>query len=372
MLRSARPYLSLLILLCSLGVSCDREDTESEADTQRSSSKRSGRSPRPSQRQSTGSQPPSGASPVTAGNGGGGGGHSASSFPAPMGTSGFPGSSSISSTAGSGTSLGSPATGTAGSAGPVATCATTYIVATHITIDVEWSGSLALAKGAGQVHLWSKSQFVETGDTATVVSKSCGSVLPEIKTTSLAGGYSVLPEIPDTAWDQPGMPMFTGTATRLATGWRVDPGVALVGLNMPDPSARWPDADEITGVDVDGDGNPGITAYPRVGGRFAAPPTNLSQSAHVEELYLAIRSVLALTSTSSGCPAAYGGEAAVTGLDNHVIGCRVEGGIPCTDSERDFVDSNRTEYKIQGGSFVSHRVDDDVTCADVRALLPVR
>jgi hypothetical protein len=244
-------------------------------------------------------------------------------------------------------------------------------VATHIIIDVEWSGSLALAKGAGQVHLWSKSQYVEAGDTATVVSKSCGSVLPEIKTTSLAGGYSVLPEIPDAAWDQPSMPMFTGTATRLATGWRVDPGVALVGLGLPDPSARWPDADEISGVDVDGDGNPGITAYPRIGGRFAAPPTNLSQSARVEALHLAIRSVMTLTSDSSGCPAAYGGKADVMNLDNHVIGCQVQGGAPCSDGERDFVDSNRTEYKIQGGSFVSQRLDGDVTCADVRALLPV-
>lgn len=249
-------------------------------------------------------------------------------------------------------------------------CPTSYTVATHIVIDVSWSGSLALTKGIGQVHLWSKSQFLESGDTATVTSRSCGSILPVIRVSALAGGYEVLPEIPDVTWDAPSMPTFTGVATRVGSSWTVTPGVALVGLTMPDPTVKWPDADEILGIDHDGDGSLGITAIPRAGGRFQAPPTNLAQSVRASQLHLAIRNVMSLTSNTPGCPQSYSGVANVTYFDNHVIGCQVDGGRPCTNGERDFVDGNRTVYEIQGGSFTAQRITDNATCADVRALLP--
>jgi len=246
-------------------------------------------------------------------------------------------------------------------------------VATHIVIDVAWDGSLALAKGSGQVHLWSKSKFVENGDRASVMSRSCGSILPETKTSALAGGYSVMPEIPNTAWDAASMPIFNGTATRLATGvWQVDPGVALMGLSMLDPNAEWPDADAVTGVDVDDDGTPGVTAITRVGGNFQAPAVNLTQSQRADELSLASRNIMTLTSNTIGCPERSEGVADVTAFDSHIIGCHVSGGGECTEGQRDFVDSNRTIYEVQGGSFTSQRIADDASCDEVRAALPIQ
>jgi hypothetical protein len=268
-----------------------------------------------------------------------------------------------------GVTTGSQGVGTSTGAGG---CPTTYTVATHIVIDVGWSGSLALTKGSGQVHLWSKSKFVESGDTAGVMSRSCGSILPEIKTSALAGGYSVLPEIPDTAWDAPSMPIFMGTATRQPTGWRVNPGVALMGLSMVDANAEWPDVDKITGIDVDDDGSAGVTAIPRVGGRFAAPPANLSQSARVDELHLASHNIMTLQSSTPGCPERQEGMAEVAAFDSHVICCHIAGGAECTPSQRDFVDSNRTVYEVQGGRFTSQRISDDASCDEVRAVLPIQ
>lgn len=269
-------------------------------------------------------------------------------------------------------------TGAAGSGSTVApprtaadtNCSDTYTVATHIVIDVAWSGSLALTKGQGQVHLWSKSTFVPSATGATVTSQSCGSALPVIRVSAFAGGYQVLPEIPDAAWDDPAMPTFTGSAVRQGDDWIVTPGVALVGLTLSDPTEPWPEADEISGLDQDGDGALGITALPRVGGAFEAPPVNLAQSARADALYLAIRNVMTLTSTSVGCPQTMSGSAEISHFDNHIIGCRVDTGRACTASERDFVDDNRTVYELHGGSFTSRRIAETASCAEVRSLLP--
>ncbi|MEY4582394.1 MAG: hypothetical protein RL701_7097 [Pseudomonadota bacterium] len=353
MLHCVRRFLPLLLVLCMAAPTCDLEDAESSPDQPPATAPSSGggHGPRggPSQQAPTSSTwpttgtPPSTLPPLP------------SNFPSlPNTTPNNPGTPS-----------------TSGTTGPTGSCLTAYTVATHIIIDVEWSGSLALAKGTGQVHLWSKSKFQETADSAVVMSRSCGSVLPPIQTSSLAGGYSVLPEIPDDAWEQPAMPVYNGTATRLAAGWQVSPGVALLGLTLTDPTVRWPDADKIMGVDVDGDGRLGITAYPRVGGRFQAPAVNLSQSEHAAELHLAIRSVMTLSSATMGCPQSYGGTADVTNFDSHVIGCRTTSGLDCDEGERDFVDGNRTKYEVVSGSFTSRRVADDISCGEIRTLLPI-
>jgi hypothetical protein len=258
-------------------------------------------------------------------------------------------------------------------AAPAVNCPANYTAATHIVINVEWAGSLALTGGNGEVHVWTKSQFAAAGDGVHVTSRSCGSLLPVIKLSILGGGYSVLPEIPDATWDVAAMPTFTGLATRtLGGGLQVSPGVALVGLSMADPLAPWPSANGVVGLDHDADGNLGITALPRQGGGFTAPPTSISQSTRVDKLFLAIRTVMTLRSESAGCPESDQGTADVTMFDSHVIGCHVAGGSDCSVAERDFVDANRTVYKILDAHYTTKRVSDTATCADVRAGLPLQ
>jgi len=203
-----------------------------------------------------------------------------------------------------------------------------------------------------------------------VESQSCGSVLPAITTTAIAGSEKILPEIPDLAWDSASMPTFTGTSTRSGDVVNVDPGVALLGLSLSNPKATWPAATSITGVDSDGDGKGGVTANLKQTGGFVAVPTNLAKSSRADKIYLAIRNIMTLSATAPGCPETYTGTASVTDFENHVIGCHVKGGSECDSTQSKFVDDNRTIYKLGSASFTSQRVAADASCADVRALLP--
>ena len=250
-------------------------------------------------------------------------------------------------------------------------CPTDYSMATHIVINVSWKGTLALAAGSGKVHVWTKSHNVENGNTISVVSSSCGSVLPAIMTSSLAGSEKILPEIPDAAWDAPSMPTFTGTGTRSGDILNLDPGVALLGLSLSDPKAAWPAASSISGVDHDGDGNSGLTATSKETDGFKAVPVNISRSARADKVYLAIRNIMTLTATAPGCPDSYMGTANVSKFENHIIGCHVKGGNECNSDQKQFVDDNRTVYVLGSATFSSQRVAADASCAAVRAALPL-
>lgn len=236
-------------------------------------------------------------------------------------------------------------------------------------MNVTWSGA-HINSGSGTVHLWSKSKLNQSGSTATTEGMPCGSTLPEVTTKSYAGGLKVSVEVPNAAWDSAQMPKFTGTATKVGSSLTVDPGISLVGLTMTDPTAAWPAASAITSVNHDGDAKPGITAIPKDATGYSLPPTSISQSSRVDEVYLATRTVMTLNATVDGCPQTYSGTASVTKFESHVIGCHVKGGGECTTTEANFVDDNRTIYTVGSATFTTKVVSDTATCADVRAALP--
>jgi hypothetical protein len=262
------------------------------------------------------------------------------------------------------------AAGSGGTSGAGGTCPTQYTTASHIVLNVTWDGSLAINSGSGKVDIWTKSKFVDNGTTATVESVSCGSVLPVIQETGIAGGKKVLPEIPTAAWDNANMPKFAGTSTKSGNTLTLSSGVGLVGLTMTNPTAAWPSATAITSADHDGDTKPGITAVPRDSGEYQAPPTSLSKTNFADKLYLATRNVMTMTATVAGCPQTYTGTANVTKFENHVIGCHVKGGGECNSTQAGFVDDNRTVYKVGTATFTSKVVSDNATCSEVRAALP--
>jgi hypothetical protein len=261
-------------------------------------------------------------------------------------------------------------------------CPTEYTMATHIVMNVTWPKTevkvgvikvTVVPAGSGVVHLWSRSFFEEDGNTSGVRSKSCGSVLPPIKTSAAAGGENLLPQIPDGAWDQPTMPEFIGSATKTGNSVVASTGVALVGLTMDDPNATtWPARVNIGGVDHDSDGFAGLAAVPKTDGGYKALPLDLNRSARADRLDLAIRTVMTLNSTVEGCPEDYEGTANVTKFQNHIIGCHVQGGGECDDTQKSFVDNNRTVYTVTSATFTAKRVDDDASCAEVRAALPIQ
>jgi hypothetical protein len=275
--------------------------------------------------------------------------------------------------AGSGGSAGSsePIAGSGGSGGN--TCPTVYTMATHIQMQVTWPkksilGVTVVEAGSGTVHIWTKSKFTEDGSTATVVSKSCGSTLPEIVAL---GNEKLLPEIPNASWEKSSMPSFTGTATKTGDQISASPGTALVGLTMStSPTATWPARTSIMGVDHDSDSHPGLAAVPKTGGGYSQIPVDISRSKRADRVDLAIRNVMTLSATVSGCPETYTGTASVTKFDNHIIGCHISGGSECSDTQIKFVDDNRTVYAVGSATYKAMRVSDSATCADVRAAVP--
>jgi len=292
-----------------------------------------------------------------------------------MGGSGDVGGMGGSAAGGAGGMAAGGSGGAGGTGGSGSTCPTKYAMATHVIMNVSWpkttfAGITVVNAGTGKVHVWTKSAFDENGNMATVVSKSCGSALPAIQTTAIAGSEKLLPEIPNDVWDQSSMPSFTGSATKNGSAVSANPGTALVGLKMTDPNATWPAVASVMGVDHDSDGHPGIHAVSKTDSGYTAVPADINRSKRTDRLDLATRATMTLSATVNGCPETYSGTANVTKFDNHVIGCHIQGGSECDTTQRNFVDSNRTVFTVTSATFSSKRVADAASCADVRAALP--
>lgn len=254
--------------------------------------------------------------------------------------------------------------------------------ASHIVLMVRWPAHLAITAGHGEVHLWTKADLVFERGRVTGTARPCGSVVPALTKAGIVGGGQVQLEFPGAVWESPAMPVFqvTGSFTgfRVGAALSMDPIASTVGLTMIDPlNDAWPgQASQITAVDHDGDGYPGIRAIPRTDPPFAAPPLDLGavldpSGAHADEVYLATRTVVQLTGTRASCASA-AGTAQVSAFDSHVVGCHVQGGGACTQAQSDFLDASLPLFEVESATFEMVQVPSTATCAAVRAALPVR
>ena len=259
-----------------------------------------------------------------------------------------------------------------------------FTLGIHIILDVTWAGSLATEKGSGKVHLWNKAMLNANGTALTGEAANCGTTLPDIVLSGagviVTGKSKVQIQIPFESWDKPSIPKFQQTGT--LSGWAVgsdikmEPTVALVGLTMPDPMAPWPASYlDIMGVDHDGDGAMGISGLGKNDATYTYPPTGLGafgSAPTADKVYIASRTVVQLTGKTTSCEE-QAGTANAKFFDNHIIGCHVFNGGECTrtgnGNQTDFIDVSRTVYVPTGGTFVSKKLPDNATCADVRAAL---
>jgi hypothetical protein len=259
---------------------------------------------------------------------------------------------------------------------------TNFTLAVHITMDVTWPGTISTNMGTGKVHLWNRAAMTANGSNLTGKVNSCGTSLPDIVLNGVgataAGGMFVSIEIPHASWDSPSIPVFDqkGTFTGFEVGNTTDMEytVALVGLTMADPlNAPWPATyTGVTGQDAEGDGQLGITGVPKNGNGYVYPPTALGifgSAPAAKNVYIASRNVLALKGTVTKCEE-LAGDVNVKFFDNHVIGCLTTMNMPCNADQTKFVDDSRTKYTVTKASFVSKRVPETASCADVRAALP--
>lgn len=321
--------------------------------------------------------PASGGSPGSGGSTGVGG--------APTGSGGAPGGGSGgAATPGAGGATGAGgAPAIDGGTPPAAACGA-GVFAMQVVMDVTWPAGTAAAAGSGKIYLWNRTVLEESGTALSGMLQGCGTSLPETSLTALGriatGGTKILIEVPDPVWDAPSMPKFAvkGTASAAtATGMVSLEWASLVGINLPDPKAVWPDS--YTGIaamaqDADGDGKPGYSSVPRSGGGFVLPPTSVGiggLAPSAEKVYLVSRHLIALSGARTSCDE-LAGAATVSAFDSHVMGCQVKGGADCNANQTDFVDQNRMKYKVTGATFRAKKLTASATCADVRQALPAQ
>lgn len=256
-----------------------------------------------------------------------------------------------------------------------------------IVADVSWPAKTGISAGSGKIHIWTRTvlDFGEADPASGEIPASgevspCGSAIPALTKTAVAGGGQVQTVIPDAVWDKAGMPKFkaSGKLSGFDVGATIymDPVVSLVGLSMPDPNAAWPaSAKQITAVDHDGDGQPGILAVPRTDPPFSAPPTSLLEALNpsgkrAHEVYIVTRTAVQITGTRDSCTSA-SGQAEVKLFDNHVVGCKRNDGKLCSASESDFIDQNQPKFSVSSATYAMVQLAEGATCADVRGALPL-
>lgn len=253
-------------------------------------------------------------------------------------------------------------------------------------VNVSWPATTGLTAGTGQMHIWTLTDldFAPPDGSGNIAAtgtvRPCGSQIPELTKTAIAGGGKVLTVIPDTVWEQPTMPEFqvAGTLSGFGVGATIsmDAVASTVGLTMTNPASDpWPASGTgVTTVDHDGDGRPGILSVPRTDPPYAAPPLSLlgaldPNGPRASEVYIVTRTVIQLAGTRDTCTTA-SGPATVYRVDSHVVGCKRKDGAICGQAEWQFVDDNQPRFTIQSATYTMAQLPDGASCADVRAALP--
>lgn len=269
-------------------------------------------------------------------------------------------------------------TGGASAGSPSEGCrASKYSLAVRVTGDVSWAETAGVMAGAGKAHFWSK-LTVEPSTSTVSEFRSCGSLMPVLRTSVLAGSKMSFSQVPPAAYDLPTMPRLSGgSAARVDAMLNLDPGFLPVGIMLPDPAAPWPTAPtdpSATLVDADGDGKPGITQRLRIDdmGGFAAPPTSILQLDFIDATYAASRTRYRATLDDAACADALEGPAELLTVDNTVVGCHVKDKADCNQTELQFHQDGRPTFVFAPAAVIKVAVIPvDATCAHVLQVLDV-
>jgi hypothetical protein len=292
---------------------------------------------------------------------------------------------------GSHDSGGAPDAGAVDAASPdaAATCDFTGTWGSKLVIDVSWTPQgitgILLASGSGTITQWILSTRTLSANTSTESAVACGIDLPDFDGTAIAGGEVYGVRFPDSLFDNGYLPTFAinGTFSGSLPGstYNTSAAAVLLGLTLTNPTtAPWP-ATITTEVDMDQDGEPGVTADTLQGNGYTYPPVDVFETNRADELYLAIRQVTQLSATATDCntltgtvsiPTITSDGTSKSAIDSHVIGCRIAGTTTnCNSTQWSFVDNTQPVFAPSGGSsFASMRIASGSTCASVRQALP--
>jgi hypothetical protein len=259
-----------------------------------------------------------------------------------------------------------------------------------VSIDVNWPGTVVLLPGEGKLQQWNLTREVQAPLSTTVAAhtRPCGIFLPDLQTTIFGLFQKFGIRFPATLFDMGRIPetdfTFTADITKTPITFTTNPFAIVIGASLSDATtAAWPSVSAMTLRDDDNDGNPGITVTPVNGNGYSLPPANLITGDSAKLVYIATRTVTALSGRIVNCNHL---EADVTiqtvngnpGIDSTVVGCLRTGnssqGVqpgPCAPDEAAFIDGARPQFTPKApGKMTIVRVTESTTCADVRAKFP--
>lgn len=251
----------------------------------------------------------------------------------------------------------------------------TGVYGLRMTIPTTWSATLFTSSGRGNFELWARVQLTQTGLALAGTMSACGRVVPDFEPPPVfPERYGV--SYPDALFERT-LPItrLSGTLATSAPGASVtfSQAALVLGVALADPVASpWPSLTQIEATDDDGDGARGVMAQYKSGNGYSFIPLNPFATARAAEGDYALRIRFTLSGAFTSC-GSVSGSAATPEVDVRVVGCRLTTSATCSASQYEYLDENEPAYQEQASSFVLYRLgelNDPISCADVRAVLP--
>ena len=246
-------------------------------------------------------------------------------------------------------------------------------------IPVRWAKNVAMQAGTGHVVHHAKSIATTDGDTRYDDVRLCGVQQPSYKLQRYLGDEHYGPQYPVGPFDAETLPTRTMvTHLHEAGGFVSDPLALQLGVALDDPDhAPWPDYGTPLPGDIaqQADGSFGFATRMRTDiPPFAAPPVNMLRTRRAHTFHVALRHIVGACGFQTHAGhwegrvqvAGIGGKAA---LHTRVLGCELQDGSTCTDSELFTLNSFSPKYIVTGpGHFVMQRVSADTPCEEIRTM----
>ncbi|HEY6879112.1 MAG TPA: hypothetical protein VI299_13895, partial [Polyangiales bacterium] len=229
---------------------------------------------------------------------------------------------------------------------------------------LSWPAGL-LTEDQGRVSMWVKYESTERGAIVSGSLVMCGMTVPDFRIQPLLGDEAYHVIFPDAVFDAlPARVVATDTALTIESPGGVDnrfmlaPTGVVLGAQLEHPLTDvWPAIGALTTVDVDMDGQPGMTIDFQSDAGYSLPRVSAFSAQRAVNASLAVRAVLQAHGTFASCSEATGA-AEISGYDSRILGCSIEGGGSCNTTQRDLLDENLPEYRVGAGNYRAIKIPD--------------
>jgi hypothetical protein len=259
-------------------------------------------------------------------------------------------------------------------------CNLTGTYALKMSVAGSWPQDSYIRSGSGTFQFWMRLTGTHSGNSLTGTVTECGRFIPPFSARTVSESFSF--HYANSVFDGNFLPASAATITlaNASPGASMTlPGTAVqMGIDMAiapwsrNPvTAAWPTAASqipaANRIDMDGDGNPGVTAeyednydHPRTGGSLFDPRS--------DNPYVASRVSFSLNGTLNSCTQATG-SANFAYIDTRIYACSLDSGT-CNGSQASFLDTNCLNYTMGSATYTLVKVANGASCATIRAALP--